>query len=148
MSREEELEKEVAALREELEEQGALAQEWGDAYRREKAENEAARALLATEDVDPHSMREALDRDEARGAPESHVCKESRTCCCYQLALEPDEKCPVHGAGEWPPRCETCGKFIGRAAPPAWPRRCDEHGPYITPRCPSCADEKGHGDAG
>ena len=43
-----------------------------------------------------------------------HVCQEDKTCCCYQLALEPDEKCPLHGAGDWPPRCETCGRFIHR----------------------------------
>jgi len=34
----------------------------------------------------------------------SHRCREARTCCCYQLADEPNERCPVHGFGEWPPR--------------------------------------------
>jgi len=43
-----------------------------------------------------------------------HECRESQTCTCYQLALEPDESCPQHGAGEWPPRCEVCGRFIKR----------------------------------
>jgi hypothetical protein len=41
-----------------------------------------------------------------------HVCRESKTCTCYQLALEPDESCPQHGAGEWPPRCAICGHFM------------------------------------
>jgi len=41
-----------------------------------------------------------------------HVCAPSRTCCCYQLALEPHENCPIHGGGEWPPRCAECGKFL------------------------------------
>lgn len=40
-----------------------------------------------------------------------HICKESKTCC-YSLALEPAENCPQHGAGEWPPRCGICGKFL------------------------------------
>ena len=43
-----------------------------------------------------------------------HVCRESTTCTCYQLALEPDEECPVHGWGEYPPRCGTCGRFLKR----------------------------------
>lgn len=41
-----------------------------------------------------------------------HECKESRTCCCSILADEPNEDCPVHGWGPYPPRCETCGKFM------------------------------------
>ena len=43
-----------------------------------------------------------------------HKHRESRTCSCYLLALEPDEECPVHGAGEWPPRCCECGRFMRR----------------------------------
>lgn len=43
-----------------------------------------------------------------------HECKESETCTCYALASEPSENCPVHGCGDWPPRCETCGRFIKR----------------------------------
>jgi len=27
---------------------------------------------------------------------------------------EPDEECPVHSAGPWPPRCEVCGRFMKR----------------------------------
>lgn len=41
-----------------------------------------------------------------------HPCRESRTCCCSISGLEPNERCPVHGCGEWPPRCELCGKFL------------------------------------
>jgi hypothetical protein len=44
----------------------------------------------------------------------SHICRKSNTRGCYQLATEPDEECPVHGAGEWPPRCEVCGRFVKR----------------------------------
>lgn len=33
-------------------------------------------------------------------------------CCCSMTALEPDERCSQHGAGEWPPRCHWCGKFM------------------------------------
>lgn len=43
---------------------------------------------------------------------DEHECRESRTCTCYKLALEPDDSCPVHGAGPWPPRCEICGRFL------------------------------------
>jgi len=43
-----------------------------------------------------------------------HECHESRTCSCYILGLEPDEDCPIHGGGKWPPRCEVCGKFVSR----------------------------------
>jgi hypothetical protein len=42
----------------------------------------------------------------------SHECKESDTCTCYALADEPNGECPVHGAGEWPPRCGECGRFL------------------------------------
>lgn len=43
-----------------------------------------------------------------------HECKESKLCSCSMTALEPDEECPVHGAGEWPPRCCVCGRYIKR----------------------------------
>ena len=42
----------------------------------------------------------------------SHICKESKTCVCYLLGLEPNENCPAHGLGEWPPRCGTCGRYL------------------------------------
>ena len=48
----------------------------------------------------------------APDADDLHECVEDDTCICRQDAAEPDEKCPVHGAGEWPPRCSICGKFI------------------------------------
>lgn len=44
----------------------------------------------------------------------SHICIESHTCICGITADEPNEHCPVHGAGEWPPRCAICGQFIRR----------------------------------
>lgn len=43
-----------------------------------------------------------------------HICQESTTCSCYLLGDEPNESCPIHGAGEWPPRCYHCGQFIKR----------------------------------
>lgn len=41
-----------------------------------------------------------------------HICQRNKTCICSQLKLEPDEQCPIHGYGEWPPRCEICGRFM------------------------------------
>ena len=41
-----------------------------------------------------------------------HVCAEDKTCTCSMQALEPDEECPVHGAGPYPRRCGQCGRFI------------------------------------
>lgn len=43
-----------------------------------------------------------------------HVCQESKTCCCSVVGIEPDEECPMHGAGPWPPRCDICGRFMKR----------------------------------
>ena len=45
-------------------------------------------------------------------AQDAHVCKESRACVCCLSATEPDEGCPVHGGGDWPPRCAVCGRFM------------------------------------
>jgi len=47
---------------------------------------------------------------------DKHVCRKSDVCCCYSLALEPNEKCPLHGY-PWPPRCGECGRFM------RWPPR-------------------------
>lgn len=41
-----------------------------------------------------------------------HECRESHTCCCSMQAVEPDEDCPIHGCGPWPPKCEICGRFL------------------------------------
>jgi hypothetical protein len=41
-----------------------------------------------------------------------HEHKRPRTCRCSIQGLEPNEDCPIHGFGEWPPRCEACGKFM------------------------------------
>jgi hypothetical protein len=51
----------------------------------------------------------------------AHSCKESNTCECYLLADEPAENCPVHGYGNWPPRCAECGKFMKRPPSPDAP---------------------------
>lgn len=42
----------------------------------------------------------------------AHICEEGKGCVCSLQALEPDEDCPVHGPGPWPPRCASCGKFM------------------------------------
>lgn len=43
---------------------------------------------------------------------ETHECREARACCCSVTALAPNEECPVHGSGPWPPRCGECGRFL------------------------------------
>lgn len=48
--------------------------------------------------------------DEHASPSMKHVCKPDKTCICYALATEPNEKCPVHGV-EYPPRC-SCGRFV------------------------------------
>jgi hypothetical protein len=41
-----------------------------------------------------------------------HICEISKTCECSTTALEPDENCPIHGLGHFPPRCCICGRFM------------------------------------
>jgi hypothetical protein len=45
---------------------------------------------------------------------EEHECKADYDyCTCYMLALEPDEKCPIHSNWrEYPERCDICGRYI------------------------------------
>jgi hypothetical protein len=43
-----------------------------------------------------------------------HEHRRPHTCACSIQALEPKETCPIHGSGDWPPRCEICGKFMKR----------------------------------
>jgi len=45
-----------------------------------------------------------------------HICKEDTYCICDGWRLEPDDRCPQHGAGHWPPRCGECGRFMN------WPK--------------------------
>lgn len=42
----------------------------------------------------------------------AHICAETTVCCCYLLAYEPNERCPIHGCGPWPPRCAECGRLL------------------------------------
>lgn len=42
----------------------------------------------------------------------THKCVESTSCTCSISALEPNDNCPVHSSGNWPPRCEICGRFM------------------------------------
>ena len=41
-----------------------------------------------------------------------HKCKQLDYCICDISALEPNEECPVHAAGIYPPRCMICGRFM------------------------------------
>lgn len=106
-------EQEVKVLREEL----------------EKAKQTIEKLVIAMKDIQNHEMqfnehtrgsfayqtiKEALAETHNSPSPKRHAHQESRTCTCWPLALEPDEKCPRHGAGEWPPRCEMCGRFMKR----------------------------------
>lgn len=50
--------------------------------------------------------------------------KEADYCVCDSQALEPNDECPIHGAGEFPPRCMYCGCFM------PWPK-FDESGKRI-----------------
>lgn len=41
-----------------------------------------------------------------------HICSEVDYCLCDTMALEPNEDCPIHGPGPFPPRCAICGRFM------------------------------------
>lgn len=41
-----------------------------------------------------------------------HKHESSRTCKCSIIADEPNEKCPVHGYGEYLRRCAICEQFF------------------------------------
>lgn len=41
-----------------------------------------------------------------------HACRYATGCCCYSGALEPSERCPVHGGAVWPVQCFECGRFM------------------------------------
>ena len=47
-----------------------------------------------------------------RGRHSEHICHQVDYCLCDVMALEPNEDCPIHGHGEFPPRCMICGKFM------------------------------------
>lgn len=65
-------------------------------------------------------MRAALAalQDGASG----HVCARPSTCKCSPVGDEPNELCPVHGGGEWPPRCAECGRLM------SWPASSQDAG--------------------
>ena len=50
-------------------------------------------------------------------AENTHECRREDYCRCSPVALEPDERCEIHGRGEWPPRCVECGRFLSRELP-------------------------------
>ena len=51
-----------------------------------------------------------LRQEEGEDCVKEHVCHIGTSCCCYTLALEPNEDCPLHGYPEL--RCEECGRFM------------------------------------
>lgn len=56
-------------------------------------------------------ITESLERI-ADHITKKHTCQRPSHCICRTTDMEPKEDCPVHGSGEWPPRCETCGCFM------------------------------------
>jgi len=45
-----------------------------------------------------------------------HKCCPIDYCTCSILADEPNEDCPIHCSGPWPPRCGDCGRFLEKSA--------------------------------
>jgi len=41
-----------------------------------------------------------------------HKHERNKSCTCSISGLEPDDDCPLHSGGEWPPRCVFCGRFM------------------------------------
>jgi hypothetical protein len=64
-----------------------------------------------------------------------HICETSRACVCSLVATEPNEECPKHGAGEWPPRCAECGRFMTQILAPEKPEspQPPSEGPHTCP---------------
>ena len=58
-----------------------------------------------------------------------HKCRAMTGCICWTGDLEPDDNCPMHGSGAWPPQCEVCGRFL-----PWYPRDIEEC--LTVPECP------------
>ncbi len=53
-----------------------------------------------------------FDDNPAQRSVPVHQCRESTVCKCSMIGDEPAEHCPVHGCGDYPPRCAECGKYI------------------------------------
>jgi hypothetical protein len=53
-----------------------------------------------------------------------HTCHRNRSCTCSIQGLEPDDDCPIHSDGEFPPRCCVCGRLL------PWPG----HSPVVRTR--------------
>jgi hypothetical protein len=43
---------------------------------------------------------------------DEHTCREVDYCICSPHLYEPNEDCPIHMGGAWPPRCMICGRFM------------------------------------
>lgn len=54
----------------------------------------------------------ADDKGRQKTTIANHICSSADYCTCSMSALEPNERCAVHGAGEWPPRCQYCGRYL------------------------------------
>ncbi len=59
-----------------------------------------------------HYIRARFQPRKKPKPPAPHTCQRPRSCCCSMSADEPDDRCPIHGGGEWPPKCGTCGRIM------------------------------------
>jgi hypothetical protein len=55
--------------------------------------------------------QEMKDKNHCNSSPDKQHHR-NRTCNCYPLALEPNEKCSIHGGVAIENRCTYCGKFM------------------------------------
>ena len=68
--------------------------------------------------MNPNGLRKHYTPKEPEPVvPDKHVCQEGATCTCSSQSLDPNEECPVHGAGLYPKRCYICGKFLKQPEP-------------------------------
>ena len=99
----------------------SITETWAAEVSRLTAENErlklSAEERLAMDVTERRPPAAAAD-ETSQPTPEAggHVCKIDKTCSCSVVGLEPSEKCPQHGGGEYPPRCVTCGRFVSMSA--------------------------------
>jgi hypothetical protein len=53
-----------------------------------------------------------IDTAHPRPTMHSHQCSRALVCSCSPLFGERNPQCRVHGRGEWPRRCDECGRFM------------------------------------
>ena len=69
------------------------------------------RILLVVPTKQTQKTHSHTGRD-AGGTVRTHKHRRPTACTCQITALEPNEACPIHGAGEWLPRCAECGRLL------------------------------------